>query len=189
MSSSPSPAELRGVVLCEDKLTERFLRRLLASLGFDTQRRIRFDCAPSGQGAAEAWVRKRYPSEVRVLRSKRHQKALCLVAVRDGDRVGVDERKRELDRQLQAEELEPRRADERIATPVPTWSIETWLLALLGAPGLSELESVKAEFTRRHGERATEAIVAAVRAWPEQPGSSSAPASLCDGVAELTRLC
>src|SRR5690606_23515650 len=129
----------------------------------DTRHRIRFDSAPSGTGAAEAWVRKRYPREVRLLRAKRHQRDLCLVAVRDGDCVGVIRRKLELDQELQFEELEPRQAGERIATPVPSWSIETWLLALLGDAELPEDVPGKPEFLKRHRGREREAVLVAVR--------------------------
>lgn len=181
-------SSMRGVVLCEDKLTERFVRRLLGSLGFDTRRRIRFETAPSGSGSGEAWVRQRYPYEVRELRSKRHQRDLCLLAIRDGDRFGRDARKRELDEQLATEELAPRQPGERIATLVPTWSIETWLLALLGEAVVHEAQPMKTELVRRHGERLGEAIEAAVRAWHEGAPAASELPSLRDGLMELARL-
>lgn len=181
-------AATRGIVLCEDKLTERFLRQLLASLGFDTRHRMRFDSAPSGKGAAEAWVRKRYPREVRLLRAKRHQRDLCLVAVRDGDCVGVTKRKLELDHELELEDLQPRQAGERIATPVPTWSIETWLLALLGDAELPEDVPGKPELVRRHGGREREVVIAAVRAWSEGGASRSGVPSPRDGASELERV-
>jgi len=181
-------ASLRGVVLCEDKLTERFLRRLLGSFGFDTQRRILFEPAPSGLGAAEAWVRERYPREVALLRSKRHQRDLCLLAARDGDNVGVEARKRELDAQLVANGLEPRLPGERIALPVPTWSIETWLLALLGDDGVREDAPLKEHFQRRHRGHVHEAIGSAVKAWNEGTAAASSLPSLRDGVSELARL-
>jgi hypothetical protein len=82
-------AAMRGVVLCEDKLTERFVRKLLGSLGFDVRRRIRFETAPAGAGSGEAWVRQRYPNEVRELRSKRHQRDLYLLERRGGCGLGA----------------------------------------------------------------------------------------------------
>jgi hypothetical protein len=100
----------------------------------------------------------------------------------------VDARKRELDEQLLTKELSPRQARERIATPVPTWSIETWLLALLGETGLHEGEPVKAELARRHGERSEEAIGAAVRAWNQGAAAASELPSLRDALIELARL-
>lgn len=181
-------AAIRGVVLCEDQLTEQFVRKLLSALGFDTRRRIRFARAPAGDGSGEAWVRQQYPREVRELRSKRHQRDLCLLAIRDGDRFGINARKRELDEQLVSTELAPRGATERIATPVPTWSIESWILALLGDIESDEQRPAKAELARRHGERVGEAIAAAVRAWCAGGAASSARASLRDGVDELARL-
>lgn len=66
--------KLRGLVLAEDKRTERFFRELLGVLGFKT-RSFRFETAPPGQGAAEAWVARRYPDEVKVLRSKNFSRA------------------------------------------------------------------------------------------------------------------
>ncbi len=93
--------KLRGIVLAEDKRTERFCRALLRELGFKV-RRFRFETAPAGEGAAEAWVARRYPGEVKVLRSKNYQQALRLIAVRDGDLVGVRIRKQELDQPLEA---------------------------------------------------------------------------------------
>jgi hypothetical protein len=133
-------------------------------------------------------VRQRYPREVRELRSKRHQRDLCLLAIRDGDRFGTDVRKRELDEQLVSTQLAPRQAAERIATPVPTWSIESWILALLGDTELHEGEPTKAVLVRRHGERIGEAIAAAARAWCEGMAAASTLPSLRDGVDELARL-
>jgi hypothetical protein len=119
-------------VVCEDKRTERFLRELLRARGFDV-RRVRFDTAPAGRGAAEAWVRHQISTFVSDIR--RHPgEDLFLVAVRDGDTAGVARRKRELEEQLTGR----RSRTERIAALVPTWSIETWLLALNGEPSITE---------------------------------------------------
>jgi hypothetical protein len=126
-----SPREMRAVLLVEDKHQERFVRALLVRLGFEV-RRLRFKISPSGRGSAENWVRKRYPDEVALLRRSRHQRNLCLLAMRDGDRQGVGARQRELDDELSTQGQEPRAANERIAAPVPTWNIETWLAAMQG---------------------------------------------------------
>ncbi len=178
-------ASARGVVVVEDRLTERFFRRLLGRLGFDP-RRIRFITAPAGKGAAEAWVRLRYPNEVRVLRSKNYQHDLFLLAVRDGDRVGPDGRKRELDEELVSVDMDKRRAQERIATPVPTWSIETWLLWLNGRRPVDENSRRKEEFRDQFRGQERRAIEAAVAAWVvEQPFELP---SMIDGQDELGRI-
>lgn len=132
-----SRGQIQGVVLVEDRRTERFIRHLLEHLGFDLRgKRIRFVVAPSGEGSGEAFVKRAYPAEVKYLRS-RHP--LCfLLAIRDGDGDGVRARKAQLDEVLKESGLAARGEKERIGTPVPTWSIETWLLDLLGEVGLNE---------------------------------------------------
>lgn len=177
---------LRGLILVEDKRQERFLRTLLRTLGFEL-RNFKFDVAPSGKGAAEAWVRKRYPDEVRVLRSKNFQQSLCLVAMRDGDAGGVAARKAELADELTARGYPKRGVAERISTPVPTWSIETWILWLLGQAQVTEAEPCKAAFPPSGmGER--RAIEAAVEAWPLDPTEASLLPSLADGQGEFAKL-
>jgi len=111
---------------------------------------------------------------------------MFLVAVRDGDRVGPDARKQELEEQLPADGQAQRQPDERIATPVPTWSIETWLLSLLGAKGLDEGTSRKNDFKAKFGRREKQAIRDAVAAWSTTMGAELP--SLRDGRRELSRL-
>ncbi|MFH1465084.1 MAG: hypothetical protein ABIO70_11930 [Pseudomonadota bacterium] len=181
-------------MLVEDKRTERFLRHLLVALGFE-KRGFRFEPAPSGKGAAEAWVLSRYPSEVKVLRAKPYQR-LSVIAVRDGDRAGVTARKAQLDSALATDGLAPRGAGERIATPVPTWAIENWLLELLGHPGVNEDRGPepgegttwKQVFEHDHGATEREAMREAATAWREAQGDRSGLPSLNDGHTELARL-
>ncbi len=177
--------KLRGVVLAEDKRTERFFRALLLELGFKA-RRFRFETAPAGEGAAEAWVARRYPDEVKVLRSKNYQPALRLVAVRDGDTVGVRVRKQELDQALEATGLAVRQAGEGIATPVPNRNIETWLLALLTEADLDETADYKHRFEQEHRADERRALREAAAAWKDID-LMSLP-SLRDGKTEVLRL-
>ncbi len=177
--------KLRGLVLAEDKRTERFFRELLGELGFKT-RSFRFETAPAGKGAAEAWVTRRYPAEVKVLRSKSYQQGLRLVAVRDGDGVGVGSRKQQLDESLQSAGLAVRQADEGIATPVPTRNIETWLLGLLGDTNLDEITDYKHRFGNEHGTHERSALRDAAAAWNNTDNPSLY--SLRDGKTEMERL-
>ena len=176
-------AALRGFVLTEDNRTERFIRRLLEVLGCDI-RRFRFERPPDGSGAAEAWVRRRYPQKVKLLRSKNFQR-LCLLAVRDGDSVGVDARKDELDDELRQVGMSPRGLQERIATPVPTWQIENWLLDLLAHPEIDESEAWKKVFEQEYAHDESAAMSSAARAWS---GAQARLPSLGDGRVELARL-
>lgn len=177
--------ELRGLVLAEDKRTERFFRELLRGLGFKT-RRFRFETAPAGEGAAEVWVVQRYPDEVRVLRSKNFQKSLRLIVVRDGNTVGLDSRKQQLDEALKSAGLDARQAGEGIATPVPSRNIETWLLALLGAVDLDETTDYKHRFGNEHGGREANTLSDTVAGWKNIDGTSLP--SLRDGKTEMGRL-
>jgi hypothetical protein len=177
--------QLRGVVLTEDKRTERFLRYLLEALGFRA-RNFEFHSAPKGSGAGEAWVRMRYPKEVKALRSQNFQRGLRLIAVLDGDTVGAATRKKELDRALEDQELDVRKPTDRIATPIPTRNIETWLLCLLGKPDLDETRDYKKGFEKQHSGRERAAISEAVSAWRQM--SKNALPSLLDGKEEMRRL-
>ena len=111
--------QLRGTVLVEDRRTERFFRELLVCLGFDKHKFI-FKTAPSGKGDAGAWVRAQYVEEVKLLRQKKYQKSLSLLAARDGDSAGFTKKKIDLDAALRDAMMDQRQEDERIATPVPT---------------------------------------------------------------------
>jgi hypothetical protein len=187
-------SRLRGVVLTEDRRTERFIRHLLVTLGFD-KRNFEFKTAPSGGGAGEAWVLARYPAEVQAFRARSYQR-LCVIAVRDGDAVGVSQRKTELDDALMTLGMPPRQATERIGTPVPTWAIENWLLGLLGNTQVNEArgptagQPAKWKEVFEHDHRCSErdALKQAADAWPTHRSSASALPSLSDGGREFDRL-
>ncbi len=175
--------KLRVRILAEDKRTERFFRKLLKQLGFG---RLYFDTAPKGIGSAEAWVAKRYPDEVRVLRSKNFQRSLRLIAVRDADGDSLDNRKKQLDQALQSAGLPVRKPGEGIATPVPARNIETWLLALLGDAELDETKKYKHRFEDKHGAHEASAHDKAALAWKSIDETSLH--SLRDGKTEIKRI-
>lgn len=180
--------QLRGTVLVEDSRTERFFRELLLHLGFE-RHKLYFIPAPKGKGDAKAWIRaqSQYPSEVRKLRQRRFQQVF-LITVMDGDNADPLRRKAELDICLQDQGMDPRQADERIAIPVPTWSIETWLLALLGE-SVDETTSQKREFEKRYpgkGERT--GLRDAAQAWRDRAGGIPSVPSLADSRIEMRRI-
>jgi len=175
--------KLRGLVLAEDKRTERFFRKLLKQLGFG---RFNFDTAQKGKGSGEAWVARRYPGEVKVMRTKNFQQSLRLITVRDEDGVGIDTRKQQLDQALQGAGLAVRKANEKIATPVPARNIETWLLALLGIADLNETEDYKRLFENEHSSEESSVGQRAASAWNDF--DDTALPSLRDGKAEIQRI-
>ena len=119
------------ILLCEDSQHEAFARRFLMKAGW-SQRQVRVIKAPPGKGAAEQFVRERYPVELAANRSQRHRVARGLVVVIDGDRSGVVGRITELDQACRKREIKPRAGDEPVAIFVPTWNIQTWLAYLDG---------------------------------------------------------
>ena len=179
--------QLRGTVLVEDPRTERFVRELLLHLGFE-RHKLRFLPAPKGKGDAKAWIRapSQYPSEVRKVRQRRFQQVF-LITVMDGDNADPVRRKGELDGCLRAQGMDPRQADERIALPVPTWSIETWLLALLGE-SVDETTSQKRVFERRYPGKERSALREAAQAWRVRAGGIPSVPSLADSRIEMRRL-
>lgn len=176
---------MRLDVICEDKRTETFMRRLLARLGFALHRLTYLTKPKLASGAGEAWVRHRYIERVRLCRSKVVYQHVGVIAVVDGDRFGLDGRLSTLDEALRQATLAPRTPAEPIAVLVPSWSIETWLLALLGEP-VDEAEARKHEFEKRlRARRERELIREAAEAWESRPVALPA---LHAARAELERL-
>jgi len=119
------------VLLCEDRQHETFARRFLAAAGWPT-RRLRVEVAPPGRGAADSFVRERFPIELSSYRARRHHLQQALIVMVDGDRKGVKGRLHQLSEVCKSKRIAPRADDERVAIFVPTWNIETWLAYLDG---------------------------------------------------------
>jgi hypothetical protein len=134
-------------IVCEDRLTERFLSKVCQHQKIGV---LHVDVAPSGKGSASAWVRRRYPEFVKLHRSKNYQKNLCLLVAIDGDNQGVSVRKLELAQELDRAEVEARKPDELIAVFVPTWSIETWLASLVDGAAHDESRPLKEDSAVRY---------------------------------------
>ena len=134
-------------LVCEDRMTERFLSRVCQRQKISV---LHVDIAPSGKGAASAWVRRRYPDFVKLQRSKNYQRNLCLLVAIDGDNRGVSVRKLELAQELSSSGAEAREPEEPIAVFVPTWSIETWLASLVDSRTHDEDRPLKEDSAVRH---------------------------------------
>ncbi|MBT3218148.1 MAG: hypothetical protein HN348_03585 [Proteobacteria bacterium] len=183
---------VRGVALVEDRRTASFLRKLWTTLGFHP-RKLYFEHVPHGKGAGDSWVIARYPKAVQALRAK-HREQRCVIAFIDGDRFGVAARKAQLNTALTNTNLSPRTQDERIATLIPTWSIENWLFALLGTEGINEERrpepkgpTWKQLFDRQFAGAEKAAFLDAAAAWKEGTDNPELP-SFVDGRIELARI-
>jgi hypothetical protein len=180
----------RAVILGEDRAHIAFVRDVLIGLGIEA-RDVHVVEPAAGRGAGEAYVRYKFPEEVKAI-SKRaaRQKGLALIAVVDADTVGLLRRRRDL---IEAASEEYREGD-RLTAPavvlVPQRNIETWLYALSGAAA-NEVDDYKAHVRREerrtdarsYRRSAANAFVACCRggAAPDRP------ASLQDGVEQIRR--
>jgi len=122
---------VRVIVLGEDERHQRFIRRYLHRLGYES-RDIRAVTAPSGRGSAEQWVRQQYSAEVREYRRRSARKAFALIVAIDADVDDVDRRTRQLRVALEQAGLTARAADESIVHLIPKRNVETWILCLSG---------------------------------------------------------
>lgn len=121
------------IILCEDQQQEVFVRHWLQAKGFN-RRQIRVRRSPVAQGSAEQFVRTQYPVEVQECRrvATYQPVGVSLVVSIDADISSVEERQRQLDRELESHDLERRGVDERIAILVPKRNIETWVHHVMG---------------------------------------------------------
>jgi len=117
------------VLLCEDQQQQAFARRFLLRTGWEI-RSIRVEMAPKGEGSAEKYVRKRFPTEL--AGHRRSSVSRVLMVMVDGDDRGVEQRIGELDVECKRQGCPVRTSDEAVLVFVPTWRIETWLAYLDG---------------------------------------------------------
>lgn len=120
---------VRLVLVCEDNQHEAFARRFLRRTGW-RRREVRLLKAQRAGGAAEQFVRETFAREVHALRPT-HVSSV-LVAMVDGDHVGVDGRVAELQRECEAHGVAAPTEQDPIFVLVPTRAIETWLAYLSG---------------------------------------------------------
>jgi hypothetical protein len=138
---------IRVAILVEDRLLERFARRVLTELGFASHELRVIPGYPHGKGSGKQWVAQQYLAEVPAQRrAANHQKVALLVGT-DADNLSVDARARQLADALKTANEPAREAHERIIHWIPKWSIETWLLHLLGNLPVDETKSLKKRFT------------------------------------------
>ena len=118
------------IILCEDRQHEVFIRTFLVGRGISPHR-IRVRIAPGGRGSGEQYVRRQYPREVKVYRSKRHHLNIALATMIDADMKSVADRQNELNASLIEAQLNKRQKNERIGIFVPKRNIETWIYYLM----------------------------------------------------------
>lgn len=113
-------------LLCEDSQTDAFVRRFLRRRNF-RGRDIRTLPLPAGRQAGEQWVRRRYPAELRTIRSR--QDAYLIVAT-DADDRSTNDRRAQLDAACEEQNVPVRTDNDPALVIVPRRNIETWLAYL-----------------------------------------------------------
>ena len=119
------PAEI--VLLCEDRQQEVFVRRFLERYSpyrrGELRHRLRVEMSPGGGGAADQYVREKFPEEVKEYRRQVARRSTRLIAMTDGDRWGPPARVRQLEDACRQKGIAARTDAENIAVFVPTWNI------------------------------------------------------------------
>lgn len=176
------------VLLCEDKRHEQFCRRFLSERGV-SHRRIRSLVAPPGCGDAKAWVRERYPMELKAYRAKANHLTNSLVVMTDVDQETHQQRRSSLENACQLAGITDATLNERILVALPKWAIETWILNLMGEP-LPEETRVQPSHKQRANPLSNQAAKRLAQAcsgtrlprgWPELP-------TLGDACVQFSRL-
>ena len=119
---------VRIVLLCEDAATDTFVRRFLRRRQFKA-RDIRTLPIPHGSQSGEQWVRQKYPSELKAIRSR--QNAFLIVVI-DADTHTTQTRRSQLDDECRTQQVHARKPADPAIIIVPRRNIETWFAYLDG---------------------------------------------------------
>jgi len=115
------------VLLCEDKLQQVFVLRVLMDLMGLHWRQIRVVPYPKGSGDASHHVRETFPGELGAHRIKCNYLSVALVTVIDADVRNVDQRINDFKSACLAIGIQFRQRGERVAFFIPKRNIETWI--------------------------------------------------------------
>lgn len=105
------------------------------------------EVAPSSKGSGSAYVKNRFQLFVKKAKQKVNQAGLGFIVVLDGDNVGFAAQKLGLEKRIDCDEALKSTFEERIAALIPTWSIDTWILAICG---LEIVETTKTTDQTKH---------------------------------------
>lgn len=109
------------IILCEDKAHYHFMKGYCEAAGWKS-RQLFPDLCPPGSQSAEQWVRQRFEQTLRSFRSMHGQgRNICLMIMIDADRFSPEERKSQLQQNIQRESNEP------VGIFVPKRNIQSWM--------------------------------------------------------------
>ncbi len=128
-------------ILCEDLQMRSFVQSVLAHQDINP-RKIRVSNIPCGKECGEAFVRREFVKEYKVLKSTNYLRKVLIVCT-DAYNLSVDERMQNLKKELQRNQINWKGSKEPIFFFIPKRQIETWIRLLRG-------EDVDEEMTFHH---------------------------------------
>ncbi len=173
-----SMRRVRIVLLCEDSQHEAFVRRFLEGMGWNT-RELRVEKSPTATGAAEQWVKRRFPDELRIYRQRRQRAASGLIAIIDADTVDVRDRISEFEVACNSRQIPFRIHDEAVAIGIPKRNIETWIRYLNGR-AVNETDSYPKLDRERGCKLAVDSLVRLCRSVGLPNGAPPSLVSACE---------
>ena len=117
----------RVVVLCEDSLHERFLKRWLENRKIKV---VDADVAPKAKGSGSAYVKNRFLLFVKKAKQKANQEGLGFIVMLDGDNSGFVKQKADLASLIEGDETLKSTFENAVVALIPSWSLDTWVLAI-----------------------------------------------------------
>lgn len=116
--------DYKYLILCEDKLTQCFVRYFLKSQGINGRKifPLKLPAATCG----EEYVRKEFPRELENLRSKKYNSVVLVVAI-DADALDYNKRKQQLVEACNLASVEAFSGKDKLLFFIPKRNIETWV--------------------------------------------------------------
>lgn len=176
------------VVLCEDKRHWAVLHHFLKQHGIG-ERKIRVVKSPGGRGAADSFIRKQFPAEVRAYRSKCSHLNICLLVMIDadpgnspGDRINM------LHESLRKKGIDPVKPEDRIALVVPRRNIESWMHFVIDNV-IDEKTDYKHDHSDSDSRLCGERLKQIQMQFRAGSTADALPPSLGEAIREIERIC
>lgn len=137
--------DYKYTVLCEDKLSQCYIRRFLMAQGISGRKIIMLQLPARGCG--EQYVRCQFPKYLTTLRSRNFLSNVLVVSI-DADTKSCTERNGQLDEMCRAVGVSERSKVDKVLVFIPKRNIETWVKCFDGE-NVDEIQDY-AHFLRGH---------------------------------------
>jgi len=177
------------LILCEDALHRAFVTRFLKQYDYaEYDLRVR-QCPPRDGGAAEAFVRRSYSSELKAYRSRSTRAKTILIVVIDADTGSVKNREAQLQQACEDANVPVRQRNELVLHVIPKRAINTWLAYLDGQSVDETTDYANGRYAFRKCESAVSSLVKRLHGMCEvEQLRQGAPPSLHHACKEFERI-